>query len=172
VRSLAPPPFACSLAPAFLPQVKDFQHDGSWHFQEHPVGAPRGTEFWTPNGPDAGGAKMEHITPDPAGGHAFYQGSTAGYIGRYDVPTLPTLFAGLSGSELPAELPATYTLLVGELSISADINLGGKGVRADGNDQTSMFDGSEKSTFEDVRADPFRPALAHPAAPAHKRSRL
>jgi hypothetical protein len=38
--------------------VKNFEHDGSWEFQDHPANAPADYEFWTAKGPDAAGKKV------------------------------------------------------------------------------------------------------------------
>jgi len=133
--------------------VTNFEHDGAWGFQEMPVGAPSGTTFWTPSGPNSAGSKSEHNTPDPTGAHAFYQGSTAGYVGHYSFPTIGTLLQSLTGDDFPASVPADYKMLVGELDVSGQIVLGGKGIRADSNDQTLMADstnGNGKVTFEDI----------------------
>eukprot|EP00965_Chrysotila_dentata_P221149 6192222-Pleurochrysis_carterae.AAC.1 len=74
------------------------------------------------------------------------------------------LLLALSRSyEAYRRIDATYTLLQGEQDIRAQINLGGKGLRADGGDQTEMCDGASidaetgvvnpgncKATFEDI----------------------
>lgn len=46
--------------------VTNFEHDGSWDYQEPPVGAREGEEFegyfwWSSAGPDKSGCKTEHI---------------------------------------------------------------------------------------------------------------
>ena len=41
-------------------------------------------------------------------------------------------------------------MIEGETAVNDRIVLGGKGQRADGNDQTMMYDGTDKSTFEDI----------------------
>ncbi|KAJ1634199.1 hypothetical protein T492DRAFT_611328 [Pavlovales sp. CCMP2436] len=139
-------------------EVKNFEHDGSWGFQDAPVGAPANTVFWTGAGPDVSAKKNEHCTPDPNGAHAFYLGSTAGYIGKYEFPTLGTLIAAVASDPVadafPASIPGTYTAFVGTgtNSLSSQIDLGGKGLRADGNTQITHMDGGavEKDRFEDV----------------------
>ena len=135
--------------------VQGFEHDGSWEFQDAPQGAPAGWCFWNSAGNDASGAKTEHVSPDPRGGHRVLQGSTAGYFGIYEFSELPSLLQS-SGSTMPNFIPATYTVYQPESDVADLIELGGAGVRADGNDQTKMRDSSrDKSTFEDgLRANP------------------
>ena len=129
--------------------VQGFEHDGSWEFQDAPQGAPAGWCFWNSNGKDASGAKTEHVSPDPRGGHRVLQGSTAGYFGIYDFSNLPTLLQS-AGSTMPNSIPATYTVHQPESDIVDLIELGGAGIRADGNNQTRMRDSSaDKTTFED-----------------------
>ena len=139
--------------------VKDFEHDLAWEFQESPIidGAASTThKFWTAKGRDEDGKKTEHNSPDPGFDKfgTFVQGSTAGYYGIYSTPTLKTVLDGLTGSALPSSIPATYELLEGESDITARIHLGGKGKRADGGNQTMMYDGKgstpDKATFEDI----------------------
>lgn len=130
--------------------AQDFAFDQAWDFQEPPVGAA-GKKFWTAKGRDEQGSKTEHNTPDPRGNPRYMQGSTAGYMGIYDLPSLPAMLSGLAGGALPGTIPATYELIEGETDITAQIELGGKGIRADGNDQTHMRDSSaDKPTFEDI----------------------
>ena len=82
------------------------------------------------------------------------QGSTAGYFGIYD-------FEGIDLSAgFPATIPATYTNLQGELDITSQIELGGKGMKANGDPQltnsdsyrvdaeTGEIEDSAKATFE------------------------
>lgn len=127
--------------------VRGFEHDGSWEFQDAPRGAPAGWCFWNSNGKDRRGAKTEHVSPDPRGGQRVLQGSTAGYFGIYDFSSLPSLL----GSSFPDSIPATYTVYQPESDVRNLIELGGAGIRADGNNQKMMRDSSrDKSTFEDV----------------------
>lgn len=112
--------------------VHNFEHDADWHWQEAPLNAPPGTKFWTGAGADTSAAKTEHCTPSPTGEHAYYQGSTAGYIGHYAFPTLGDDLDKLSGAAFPKSIGATYTMLVGEQDVTGQISLGGKGQRADG----------------------------------------
>ena len=116
--------------------VQGFEHDGSWEFQDDPQGAPAGWCFWNANGRDAPGAKTEHVSPDPRGGHRVLQGSTAGYFGIYDFSDLPSL---LSAGTLPNSIPATYTVHQPESDVVDLIELGGAGIRADGSNQTMML---------------------------------
>ena len=79
------------------------------------------------------------------------QGSTAGYMGIYAMSGLKDQLAGTPKGTFPASIDATYELIEGETDITQRIVLGGKGVRADGGDQTKMRDSSaDKSTFEDI----------------------
>jgi len=127
--------------------VEGFEKDGSWEFQDAPEGAPDGWCFWTSDGKDSRGAKTEHVSPDPRGGQRVLQGSTAGYFGIYDFQDLPTLLS----SGMPTSIPATYTVHQPESDVVDLIELGGAGLRADGNNQTMMHDRSrDKTTFEDV----------------------
>lgn len=136
--------------------VKDFEHDIAWEFQESPIidGAASAThKFWTAKGRDASGAKTEHNSPNPGFDQfgTFVQGSTAGYYGIYSTPTLKTVLDGLTGSALPSSIPGTYELIEGESDVNDRIHLGGKGMRADGANQTMMYDkDADKSTFEDI----------------------
>lgn len=114
--------------------VTNFEHNADWHWQEAPLNAPTGAEFWTGLGPDTRAFKTEHCTPSPTGEHAFYQGSTAGYVGHYAFPTLGDELDKLSGATFPTSIGATYTMLVGEQDVTDQISLGGKGQRADGTD--------------------------------------
>eukprot|EP00930_Biecheleria_cincta_P082155 TRINITY_DN7180_c0_g1_i2.p1 TRINITY_DN7180_c0_g1~~TRINITY_DN7180_c0_g1_i2.p1 ORF type:complete len:807 (-),score=143.12 TRINITY_DN7180_c0_g1_i2:210-2318(-) len=139
--------------------VKSFMHDGSWAFQHLTVD---GTPFWTGNGRDASAAKTEHNSPDPYGGPRFIHGSTAGWIGLYDFTGVASLIAAAhQSSSFPAKIPAHYTLLQGEQDITSQIELGGKGRKANGAHQTHMSDSykvasdgtvtdSAKVTFEDI----------------------
>lgn len=47
-------------------EVKNFEHDGSWEFQDHPVNAPAGVQFWSHGGPDKSGAKVPCALPSVA----------------------------------------------------------------------------------------------------------
>jgi hypothetical protein len=132
-------------------EVKSFEHDGSFAFQDHPVGAPADFEFWTALGPNTEGKKTEHVSPSHNGKSAYSQTSTAGYIGEYDLTALGETLGALKGNDMPAVLDATYFLYQGETPVNGIIDLGGKGIRADGKDQTFMTDSSTThATFEDV----------------------
>jgi hypothetical protein len=158
-RSAAP---GTTVAGGFYPidwmwdgEVRDFEHDGSWDFQH----ATPGGYFWTAEGPNMSGYKTEHNSPDPYGGSRFVQGSTAGYFGIYDFTGVGGLISAAHG--FPGAIPATYHLLEGERDIVGQIMLGGKGLKANGMDQTTMSDSygvaedgtvtdSAKRTFEDI----------------------
>jgi hypothetical protein len=139
--------------------VRSFMHDGSWAFQHFTVD---GTPFWTSNGRDASGAKTEHNSPDPYGGPRFIQGSTAGWMGLYDLMGVASLInTAHQSASFPTKIPATFTLLQGEQDITSQIELGGKGRKANGAYQTVMSDSysvasdgsitdSAKVTFEDI----------------------
>merc|ERR1719197_345476 len=153
-----------TVAGAFYPidwmwdgEVKPFTEDGSWAFQ-HKVSD--GYYFWNSNGPDAAGSKTEHNSPDPYGGARYIQSSTAGHFGIYDF-TGVTALLNSAGGGFPTKVPATYTLLQGEQDITGQIQLGGKGMKANGADQKTMSDkysvaadgtitDSAKKTFEDI----------------------
>ena len=72
-------------------EVKNYAHDGSWDYQDKPPHTGSGSgrkkfEYWTAAGPDQGGCKTEHNSPDPrADKTAFVQSSTCGYFGHYYV---------------------------------------------------------------------------------------
>lgn len=138
--------------------VTDFLHDGSWSFQ-HPTAD--GRHFWNSAGYDAGGCKTEHNSPDPYGGPRYMQSSTCGYYGIFDVTGVKDLLDSVSDGQFPDKVPAMYTMLEGERDITAQIHLGGKGKKANGEDQTTMSDSysvaedgtisdSAKKTFEDI----------------------
>lgn len=131
-------------------EVKDFIHDGSWDFQLPPVGAEDGIEFWNGMGKDKSGSKTEHNAPLLDGRTGFMQSSTAGYFGEYDLAQLASELS--AATDFPAKLEATYTVFQGETPIVDLIDLGGKGLRADGGNQTVMTDKSGKThlTFEDI----------------------
>jgi hypothetical protein len=127
----------------------------AWDFQEPPTAGPTGYKFWNARGRDASGSKTEHNTPDPRGNARFMQGSTAGYMGIYDLSAPNSLRAVLTAlpddGSLPLFIPAAYELIEGETDVSDRIELGGKGVRSDGGDQTHMHDkDANKNTFEDI----------------------
>ena len=137
-------------------EVKSFMHDGSWAFQHKPDSSDLSIEFWNPYGNDGtGGKKTEHNSPDPYGGARFMQTSTAGYYGIYD-------FTGIDLSAgFPEKIASTYTNLQGEVDITAQIELGGKGMKANGEPQLTNSDSysvaddgtisdSAKVTFEDI----------------------
>jgi len=132
--------------------VQNFEHDGSWEFQNTPVNG-EGMQFWTAGGKDAAGFKTEHVSPDPHGASAFYQGSTAGYVGKYAFPALQAALEAVAGTQnpFPDSFDATYHLLQGETDINELINLGGKGETDSAiGDQSYMCDSSAcKATFED-----------------------
>ena len=138
--------------------VKNFEHDGSWEFQDYPKGEDGTTyQFWTALGPDTAGKKTEHNAPAfnsnlPS---AFIQTSTAGYFGEYSINGAAGI-AGIinalaGGVDFPAYMDAEYYLYQGETDVDGMIDLGGKGIRADYNDQSAMTDSSKThTTFEDI----------------------
>lgn len=137
--------------------VHTFMHDGSWAFQHLPDSSDSSIQFWNANGNDASGSKTEHNSPDPYGGNRFMQTSTAGYYGIYDFTGVTDLLA----SGMPTSIPATYTNLQGEVDITSQIMLGGKGMKANGDPQLTNSDSysvaedgtvsdSAKVTFEDI----------------------
>ena len=136
--------------------VTNFDDDQAWDFQNPPKneaasGASTTHKFWTGAGINEEASKTEHNSPDPRGGNRFIQGSTAGYMGIYDFTGVKDVLDALTVPNLPAKIDATYTIVEGESKVSDRIDLGGKGKRADGNDQTMMRDSSaDKHTFEDI----------------------
>mgnify|MGYP003684246873 CR=1 FL=1 len=134
-------------------EVKTFMHDGSWAFQHLTAD---GFPFWNSCGRDCAGSKTEHNSPDPYGNPRYVQGSTAGHFGIYAFEGITSLL----NSGMPSKIPASYTLLQGEQDITSQIQLGGKGVKANGETQKTMSDtyrvsdgvvtDSAKVTFEDV----------------------
>ena len=154
-----------SVAGAFYPinwrwdgTVTDFKQDGSWEFQEL---TSDGYPFWNSGGRQTAGKKTEHNSPDPYGGYRFIQTSTAGHFGIFDYTGVLDLLSGVgagAASTLPAfptKIPATYINIEGEVDVSDRIELGGKGMYANGGDATQNYDdyqeaGQGKVTFEDI----------------------
>jgi len=136
--------------------VVNFEDDGSWNFQDAPLTAPTGFEFWTAKGPNEAGKKTEHNSPAFRSDYpsAFTQSSTAGYFGDYVMPNLGQVLSNLpTGKDFPDSIPAFYELWQGETKVSDLIDLGGKGqlAAAAGHDATLMTDSSTThETFEDV----------------------
>ena len=135
-------------------EVVDFEHDGSWDFQEQPpMHLGSSNYFWNAAGNDAGGCKTEHNTPDPRDGvSGFVQSSTCGYFGHYYLNGIADILDGLSGTDLPGDIPASYHVYQGELDIREQIELGGKGQYADGQSALTNCDSTScsKVTFEDI----------------------
>lgn len=145
--------------------VTSFMHDGSWDFQHKTA---NGLNFWNQGGrtnPSAfdnyGSCKTEHNSPDPYGGARFMQTSTCGYFGIYDLTGVTALLtaARTAGNHFPASIPSVYTALQGETDITGQIQLGGKGMYANGNSALYNTDSSSsvlagvgggKVTFEDI----------------------
>jgi len=146
-------------------EVKTFMNDGSWAFQHK---TSDGLYFWNQGGslnPSAfdkkGSCKTEHNAPDPYGKPRVLQSSTCGYFGIYDMNGITELLtaAKAAGTWFPTKVPTTYTNLQGERDITAQIQLGGKGKSANGNDARYFVDsqsasdagpGGGKNTFEDI----------------------
>jgi len=134
-------------------KVRDYEHDGGWHFQIKPPGTEDDEYYyWNAAGNDKDGYKTEHLSPDPrAGKTGFVQGSTAGYFGHYYVENILGSLAG--AGDFPAMFNGTYYVYQGEQSIEAQIELGGKGQYADGKAAIRNYSGgdvTETSTFEDI----------------------
>ena len=146
--------------------VTSFLHDGSWAFQHKTFD---GLYFWNNGGNSPGSTfdrvascKTEHNSPDPYGGARVLQGSTCGYFGIYDFSS--EIFAKLEAARLdgtwfPTRIAATYINLQGEKNIVNQIQLGGKGKLANGNDARYMVDSATEAaknvgggiqTFEDI----------------------
>lgn len=130
-------------------EVKSFEYDGSWDFQDKPKNGADGFHFWTGAGPDASGAKTEHISPTLDGRSAYIQTSTAGYFGEYNLD-LESALDALAGKDFPDMIGSEYYMFQGETSVKDLIDLGGKGVRADGKLNNMMYDKTDKETFEDI----------------------
>merc|ERR1712218_460223 len=135
-------------------EVVNFEHDGSWDFQEQPPNH-LGTDnyFWNAAGNDVGGCKTEHNTPDPRVGiSGFIQSSTCGYFGHYYLDNIEDILNSLSDGELPGDISASYYVYQGELDITSQIELGGKGQYADGQSALTNCDSTScsKTTFEDI----------------------
>ncbi len=98
-----------------------------------------------------GDLKAEHFSPDPrVGKTAFIQTSTAGYFGHLFVHNV---VSKLKNCEFPKSFDGTYYVYQGELDITKQIELGGKGQYADGRDASLNWDvaeGDGKASFEDV----------------------
>ena len=134
--------------------VKDFEHDGSWGFQEQPpMHLGSDNYFWNAKGNDESGCKTEHHSPDPREGKSGYiQSSTCGYFGHYYLNDLYEKLVEAEG-ELPGDISSTYYVYQGETDITGQIDLGGKGKYSqDGTDATKNYDNwdAPKVTFEDI----------------------
>merc|ERR1719242_1361795 len=138
--------------------VKNFRHDGAWHFQIDVPGYEGTTmKWWNANGYDSSGAKTEHTSPDTRPGQtAFIQGSTAGYFGHYYIHDIK---AALDAADtLPSEIESTYYVYQGENDITKQIELGGAGLYniveecyyLQNATQNCDRDYSVKPTFEDI----------------------
>jgi hypothetical protein len=139
--------------------ITDIEDTDVFHWQDAPVlpNSVTGTyKFWTAAGPDNGGAKTEHNSPSPIGEQKFVQGSTAGYFGIYEVLDMPSVLDGLSGNALPTHFDGSYEMIEGETDVNTRIHLCSSGsctqgkLAAAGKDATQMYDGSWKTTFEDI----------------------
>lgn len=129
-------------------KVKNFQYDASWDYQNDPSMA--GYKWWNSAGYDMDGKKTEHLSPDPRSGRtAFVQTSTAGYFGHLYVWKV----AEKLSNGLPDMFDGTYFVYQGELDITSQVVLGGKGLLADGKNAKMNWDdasGDGKKTFEDI----------------------
>lgn len=140
--------------------ITNIEESDMFHWQTEPVlpSSVTGTyKFWNSKGNDDDGKKTEHNSPSPIGEHKFVQGSTAGYFGIYEVSSMASVLSGLSAGALPTHFDGTYEMIEGETSgLNTRINLCSGGsctqgkLAAAGKDATEMYDGSWKTTFEDV----------------------
>lgn len=138
-------------------EVKNYRHDASWEYQDKPPHTGPGTgrrklEWWTGMGPDEKGCKTEHNSPDPREGFsAFVQSSTCGYFGHYYVDNVLDELNNANG-DLPDLFEGKYYVYQGELDITDQIQLGGKGQYVNGTDATMNYDKPESphATFEDI----------------------
>lgn len=142
--------------------VRNFEHDGSWDFQNvvPDIGEPN-LEWWNGNGYETG-IKMEHLSPDIRPGNTGYiQTSTAGYFGHLYVDgVLDTLNGLASKTDLPSHFDGRYFVYQGETDITSQVMLGGKGQyipdeTGAARDATCNYDRSQnaadcKVTFEDI----------------------
>ena len=112
-----------------------------------------------PPGYDEAGCKMEHNSPDIRPGQSgFIQGSTCGYFGHYYLTNIKEELAGLdpSAEELPSSVASDYYVYQGELSIVDQIELGGAGKMANGEEAYKVYHGKNMTspdiaeTFEDI----------------------
>jgi hypothetical protein len=93
--------------------VRNFQHDGSWDYQNPPPGTEEGAVlegyfWWNSNGVDKGGCKTEHLTADPRPEtSAFIQGSTCGYFGHLYINDVVEILEAAAG-ELPSVFDGSY----------------------------------------------------------------
>lgn len=141
-------------------EVKNFQHDGAWDYQNKPPNTSDGSgmegyQWWTSKGPDAAGCKTEHNSPDPRPGQtAFVQTSTCGYFGHLYVKNVAETLAAANG-DLPTMFDGDYFVYQGETDITQQVMLGGKGQHTEGRNATMNWDkdgikNGGKATFEDV----------------------
>lgn len=132
-------------------QIKNFQYDASWDYQNNPPFGLSSYKWWTSAGYDEGGYKTEHLSPDPREGKTgFIQGSTAGYFGHLYVNDVT---AQLINGSLPMVFDGTYYVYQGTSDITDQIKLGGKGRYADGRSALLNWDDPSeegKNTFEDI----------------------
>jgi hypothetical protein len=139
--------------------VRNFQHDVAWEFQIPPpmdnrreLRGGNNYAWWSGNGNNAPGEKTEHVTPDPREGQSsFIQGSTAGYFGQYYVLGLPNALK----NGIPDHLDGVYYVYQGELDVTDQIRLGGKGQYPNGLDARMNYAGdvdepTVTATFEDI----------------------
>lgn len=146
-------------------KVKNFEHDGSWDYQDSPPMAGAGEvldgyQWWTSKGPDSAGCKTEHLSPDPrADTTAFIQSSTCGYFGHLYMLNVPATLEAAAG-DLPKSFDGNYFVYQGETDVTSQIKLNGKGQYAmtdlgEARDATRNYDkdGVKKGgklTFEDI----------------------
>ena len=80
----------------------------------------------------------------------FVQGSTYAYFGHYYVEDVTTILTAANG-ELPSEFPASYFVYQGYKDVTAQIELGGKGMTANGkNAKFNHKGGTSNVQFRDV----------------------
>ncbi|KAL7538869.1 hypothetical protein ACHAXR_008838 [Thalassiosira sp. AJA248-18] len=145
-------------------EVKNFEHDGSWDYQNLPPGSGEAGmenyDWWISAGKEKGGCKTEHLSPDPrdgtAGTTSFIQSSTCGYFGHLYVDGVKETLDAASSSAtdgFPISFDARYFVYQGETDVTSLIQLGGKGQYTEGRDATrnwDSLDGEGKVTFEDI----------------------
>jgi hypothetical protein len=133
-------------------EVKNFAHDIAWDFQDSVPGMGDHIKYWTGMGPDEPGCKCEHNTPDPSPGTtAVVWGCTCGYFGKYYIHGVEkALKKAAKSGKLPKFLDSTYYVYQGELDVTKQIELGGKGQYPDGLDAKMNYNNIDEPMAGEV----------------------